>query len=267
MVNLHHTGEAVPPPLFRVGHIRTIPAASEQERNANLVLNSARVPERVPEREAHERVAVLCCYGPSLRDTWPVIAMDKFRGHDVFSVSGAHDFLVDHNVIPFGHLDCDPRERKAKLLNKPQADTEYWLASCVHPAYLDRLEGHKVSLWHAMNTSKSLLWDRVGDDEWFVVGGGCIGLRALSVLHIAGYRKFQIHGFDCSFGEDGAEHAGDHNGVLNNKMRVRIKDRWFDTSAGLISYARQFEKICPMMPEATFEFHGQGLFQTMWGQA
>jgi Protein of unknown function DUF115 len=255
----------MPPPLLPIGPIRTIPAGSEDERNNNLIANSERIKQRVEERAAHERIATLCCYGPSLKDTWPLVAMDKLRpDHDVFSVSGAHDFLLGKNVIPFGHLDCDPRARKGQLLKKPNHEVKYWLASCVHPSYVNRLEGYDVSIWHAMNTSKTLIWDHVGDDEWFVIGGGCIGLRALSVLYINGYRKFHIHGFDCSF-QDGAEHAGDHNGVLNNKMTVQFNGQTFETSAGLISYARQFEKILPMIPGATFELHGKGLFQTMWG--
>jgi hypothetical protein len=134
------------PPLVPIARVRSVSAVSDAERNANMIANSARIAQRlgigVP---AHDRVAHLVCYGPSLQKTWPSLALARhMEGQDIFSVSGAHRFLIDRNIRPVAHLDCDPRAHKAEQIGEPHRDVQYWLASCVSPKYLDKLAGHAV---------------------------------------------------------------------------------------------------------------------------
>ena len=66
----------------------------------------------------NDRWVSIVCYGPSLLDTWKTIK------RPMVTVSGAHDFLVDKGITPDWHIDCDPREHKAKMLKKPQKATK-----------------------------------------------------------------------------------------------------------------------------------------------
>jgi len=256
----------VNPPLIPIAKVRSTTAVTDVERNANMVANCARIEKRLELGiEPHDRVAHLICYGPSLLKTWPVAAMAYCAGGDLFTVSGAHRFMLDRGIAPLAHLDCDPRAHKAKQIGDPDPRVKYWLASCISPEYLDKLEGHEVELWHSYNGEASRIAFKIDPTHKMIVGGGSIGLRAMSVLYARGYRSFDIHGMDCSF-VNGLNHAGIHLGKVSEGVPVKCGDRWFDTSAVLILYARFFYKQLKMMPDAAIRLHGDGLLQHMMTQ-
>lgn len=251
------------PQLVPIVKIRSMSAVSDADRNAQVRTNCARIAKRLDiNLPAHDRTAHLVCYGPSLKDTWPSVALASAMGEDVFTVSGAHRFMIDRNIIPFAHIDCDPRPHKAEQIGKPHLDVRYWLASCISPAYLDKLSIHDVSLWHSYNGKASRIVFKLEPGQQMVVGGGSVGLRAMSILYARGYRRFEIHGMDASF-ENGEAHAGGHLGKPLEAVPVKCGDRWFDSSAVFILYARFFNKQFSMMPDAEIHLHGDGLLQHM----
>lgn len=241
--------------------IKTFAAMSEDDRFAQIKVNCQRNHIRLKdERQAHDRTAVLVCYGPSLKDTWHAAASSD---GDVFTVSGAHGFLLSRGVVPFAQIDCDPRPHKAAQFGAPHHGVKYWLGSCVHPDYLDRLVNHSVSLWHLHNGPESAdnIWS-IEPEAWLCVGGGSVGLRSISLLYSQGYRHFEIHGMDCSLSE-GETYAGEHLGKKQTTTRVRCGNRWFDSTLQLIDYARQFLDDLRLWPGATFRVHGGGLLAHM----
>ncbi len=251
------------PQLVPIVKIRSTSAVSDEDRNDQVRVNCVRLSKRLGiNLPAHDRTAHLVCYGPSLNRTWPMVAMAKASGDDVFTVSGAHRFMLDHGVVPLAHIDCDPRPHKAAQIGEPHKGVAYWLASCISPAYLDKLEGHDVSLWHSYNGKASRIVFQLEPGQQMVVGGGSVGLRAMSILYARGYRRFEIHGMDCSF-EDGEAHAGEHLGKPLEAVPVKCGERWFQSSAAFVLYARFFHKQLSMMPDAEIHLHGDGLLQHM----
>lgn len=249
-----------------IGEVRTIMAVPEDVRMEHTADNCRRIAKRLTKPggislEPHDRVATLACYGPSLRATWPRIFMDSRPDNDLFSVSAAHAFLLDRGLVPMAHIECDPRPHKAVQMGEPHMDVQYWLASCVHPDMLDKLEGYDVSLWHAYNgepTRRHIA--ELEPDQRVVVGGGSVGLRALSLLYYLGYRRFDIHGMDFSFdGQD--QHAGPHAGKPMEEIPVLVAGRVFSTSPALVSYFRQFYKQREAMFDAEFRLFGDGMLQ------
>lgn len=189
--------------------------------------------------------------------------MAKAMGHDVFTVSGAHQFLIERGVVPFAHMDCDPREHKAKQFGTPHQDVKYWIGSCVHPSYIERLDGYDCTLWHCYNKAASRDVFEIDPGHEMVVGGGSIGLRALSVLYCRGYRHFEIHAMDSCNAADDKHHAAAHYVQQYETAMVRVGDRWFNASAIHVAYARYFFKSTKMLKGATFNFHGNGLLAEM----
>ena len=245
----------------KLSPIQSIPAWSEAARFEHIKSNCARVEYRLSDdHPAHGRTAILVCYGPSLKDTWHAAA--KTEG-DIFTVSAAHGFMLEQGVIPFAQIDCDPRPHKAAQFGEPDQDIQYWLGSCVHPDYLDRLEGYDVLLWHLHNGPESAdnIWS-IEPDAWLCVGGGSVGLRSISLLYTQGYRHFEIHGMDCSL-ENGRTYAGGHLGKVKDSTSVRCGDRWFESNLSLIDYARQFLDDLRLWHGATFRVHGNGLLAHM----
>lgn len=250
--------------VLPIGRIKAISAVDNTIRNANVrancEINDRRLSIDIP---AHDRVAHLACFGPSLRKSWPLLAIAQANGEDVFSVSGSHDFLRSNGVRPVAHMDCDPRPHKVAMLTMPDHRISYWLASCVDPAYLEKLAGYEVFLWHSYNGEESTsIIGEIEPQSKMIVGGGSIGLRAMSLLYCRGYRNFQIHGMDCSF-DDGEHHAGHHLGKNAEAVQVQCGDRWFSANPVMLTYARYFHKQLALMKGATISLHGDGLLQHM----
>lgn len=244
-------------------------AVGHEERQRQVFENIKRCKDRLissPKYSAlpkHDRKAILVCFGPSLLDTWQTAVLESYEDKaDLFTVSAAHKFMVEHGYPPFAHMDCDPRSHKVSQIGEPSKQTEYWLASCVHPSYLDLLEGHKVKLWHAYNGERSMEILEHEPNQRMIVGGGSIGVRAMSLLYYLGYRKFSIHGMDCSF-HNGIHYAGEHHGKSKDVMPIKIGDRDFETNAAFVVYARYFINQSRWMKGADIHLHGDGLLRHM----
>lgn len=203
-----------------------------------------------------EGMLSIVCYGPSLRDTWKQIK------RPMMTVSGAHDFLVERGVIPDFHMDCDPRKHKAELVQRLHPEVKYRMASVVHPSFWERLAGHDVELWHLHNGPETDEWLAKHDPGANRIGGGTTaGSRALEIGSMLGYRRFEIHGMDCSF-RGKHRHAGPHHGKLQNEIQVWCSGREFYSSPQMIEAAREIIMFIANY-DAELWFHGDGLQQTM----
>jgi hypothetical protein len=247
-------------PLRELGAITSIPAMDDEVRNEHVRRNVAAVPYRLADgMPPHDRLASLVCFGPSLQRTYW-----EMKG-DVYCVGAAHSFLISKGIIPKASIDCDPRSRVADQLGDPHPNVSYWLASCINPAYVSKLSGHDLLLFHLHNgpTSAEFIWS-LEPDAWLLNGGGSVGLRSISLLYARGYRNFEIHGMDSSYAES-REYAGDHTGPEKKRIiDVRCHDRWFKTNLQLIDYARQFMTDRPLLwPDAKIRLYGDGLLQEM----
>lgn len=255
-------------PLFLANEWVSRGVMSEDERTAHVKVNIAKVAKRVVMADAHDRRAIVVCYGPSLRETWSQIETErKIYGGDIISVSGSHDFLLRRDIVPDYHVECDPRPHKAKHISRPNGQTKYYLASCVHPDVLRVVDGCDVSLWHMSNGDASIAAiEDLEPDGVLVGGGGSVGLRALALFYSLGYRQFSIYGMDCSFASD-KQHAGAHAGKKQAVVDVRCGERWFKTSPVLVTYARHFFDTVARAGGAIFSIHGDSLLQEMCKRA
>lgn len=258
-------------PHRQIGHIEVTAAVDDSVRADQVSSNCAFFTNRLTppyfkgsSLEPHGRTALLACYGPSLQTTWPVLAL-RGPADDLFSVSAAYRFLRDRKQTPLAHMDADPRAHKALQIGDIGPDTEFWLASCVHPIWQEKVPAHRVKLWHAYNGGEQTkAVEECDPGRGQICGGGSIGLRAICLLYFLGYRRIVVHGLDSSFAADGAQWAGEHLGKIKAPMEVICKGRKFITSAGMIAYARYFGKMIEILPGCQIELAGDGLLQTMY---
>jgi hypothetical protein len=186
----------------------------------------------------------------------------------VYCVGASHKFLIDREIVPYAMIDCDPRARNVDQMGKPHPSVRYWLASCVDPSYLRKLAKYDVALWHIHNgqASADFVWS-IEPEAWLLIGGGSVGLRAVSLLYARGYRNFEIHGMDSSYADD-VEYAGPHAEQKPKQLlSVRCGDRLFKTNPSLVDYARQFLTDQAIWTGAKFKMHGDGLLQAMCREA
>lgn len=253
-------------------------AVAQSARNMQAEVNCARVAARIV-TDGDGRAALPCngrrahllCGGPSTRDTWQEAVTDhNENGADIFTCSVSHKMAQEEGFLHRvkAHLDADPREHKALQIGECDTRVEYWLASCIHPTFIDKCDaaGATVKLWHAYNGQESLETLALKSErrQRMIMGGGSIGLRALSLIYYLGYHDIVIHGMDCSYGVDGADHAAEHLGKKYAPTDVYIGGRSFLTTPALITYARYFVKQMQWMPGTSVQLRGDGLLRHQW---
>jgi len=192
----------------------------------------------LPELEVRQEqpgFLTLACYGPSLKQTYREIT------RPLLSVSGAHDFLIERGRVPTYHVEADPRPHKAGMLTKASDQTEYIISAMCHPSVFEALKGRNVKIFHYENGPESQWWHAVNSPNTPLIGGGStVGLRALEVAHVLGFRALDIHGMDSSFEKNGNQWAGSHTGRPKDAFPVKAHTgRTFWTSTLMVQAARE----------------------------
>ena len=202
----------------------------------------------------------LVCAGTSLKQT-----RRELRFFDkILTCSGAHEYLIDHGIVPTWHMEGDPRAHKAVFVRRPHKRVEYLIASSCHPAVFKALTGYNVKIWHSLVDATHLLTlDHYPVGHWVLTGGTNVGLRALVVARVMGFVNIHIFGMDCS-AED-SFHVGEHpNEPPKDKYRViRVGDRDYYTTTLFLSYAKQFFHEMIQLPDVNAVMHGEGLLQAL----
>ncbi len=200
----------------------------------------------------------IAAYGPSLRDTWRELE------HPILSMSGATRFLAENGVIADYHCDMDPRLHKQKFIDPPAPGVHYLMATICHPGTWDILKDERVTLWHTMSCHGCTMQFVAEFDPGALVvnPGSTIGLAALHLGGVLGYRHFEVHGMDGSF-KDGERHAGKHYGkVQKDAITWDVFNKTYRTSKIMSNGVSETMNQLAMMPICCV-FHGEGLTQAL----
>lgn len=238
--------------------IPIIPAMTPEERLGNMRVCALQgLPLLRRKGRFTDAALTLACYGPSLADTWTKVA------HPVMTVSGAHDFLVSGGITPDYHVEVDARAHKVEFTKNAQEGVEYLMASWCHPAVWENLRGKNVTVWHPYGEQEIQDYVKsIGEEKATVGGGSTAGLRALEVAAALGYRRFAIHGMDCSYRD--SRHAGSHPNESERVIEVKVNGMAFQTSPQLYESAREFvELIFKHKLDISVALYGDGLLQEL----
>lgn len=195
-------------------------------------------------------------YGPSLADTWREIE------NPAITVSGAHDYLIERGFVPFWHSECDGRDHKTKHLEKPHHDCVYLMASICCPTVWGQLEGHRVYYWHCANGQHIVKW--IGDNDQgsiLVAGGSTMGLAAIHLAGILGFRKFRLFGFDGNI-HDGKRHAANHYGPPQKVIEQEVGGRTWLTTPQMYNACDEFTWLLEDK-SLTFDIRGDSMLKAM----
>ena len=168
--------------------------------------NCARGLPSVKKEGLRDKHVAVVGFGPSLVDTWPGLLQKKYDA--IWTVSKAHDFLVERGVIPTHHSDSDFRAHKAAYNTRWQDATCYVMATQIHPSYLDALAGRRVEFFHVVQPQGGTydmryLKQPVTFDA---------GLQTARLAYELGYRVQDWYGMDASVKSEDETHAGPHHG-------------------------------------------------------
>lgn len=265
--------EREPPPVDKLFSSHGTPAfaktavtfISEQQSIENIRAACALDLPQVEIQEPHERRMVLCAYGPSLRDS-----LDELRActDDIVTVSGAHDFLLEHGITPALHMEADAHQHKASFLTQTRPEVAYYLASRCHP---DCFEGKQnVTLWHmAHSEDENAEVRKHYPDATLVQGSISVAGRSICLGMVLGYRHFSVYGMDCSFPwdesqpfESQAQHAGRHPNPQDVFRTDPIEGRVFYSTLQLLTTAGHFLQAAMRATTCSYRIHGTGLLAT-----
>lgn len=227
-------------------------------RDEQVKLSITRIKGRIAPAEVKRTDPIaVCCFGPSLADTWEEVRAFKY----VISCSGAHKFLVERGLVPTWHCEVDPRPHKVKLIGPPHEAVEYLMASTCHQEVFDHLEGFNVKLWHVFATEEEAM-RILPATEWALTGGSSVGLRAMTIARFLGFTDQHIFGMDGCEGKTG-KHAAEHPNQPKNHCITTYEGVEYRTTTSLLECAKQTFHELDMLQDVRATFRGEGLVQAM----
>jgi len=200
----------------------------------------------------HSERAVLVSAGPSVKDQLDEIRSTKGK---IVCVKHAHDLLIENGIIPWACVLLDPRPHVQDFIENPHPDVTYIVASMCHRSTLERLieRKAKVVLYHAMVGAGE---NKIIKEGFFVGGGSCAATRGIAVLHVLGFRKMVLYGYDSCYPEK-------PTGPREDYQKVSVMGRSFWTDMELVAQAQDFEKLL-QQGFVDLTVKGDGMISHIW---
>jgi hypothetical protein len=243
--------------------VRALPNTDTETMLANVRINAARDIPWVTAQPTHGGHAVLCGGGPSLADTLPEIRRRAASGQTIFALNGVAKWLLDKGVWPDYGVILDPRAENADFVTW---QASWLLASQCHPTVFEATKNsRRTQVWHfATDGITDCLPDRAACD--LVTGTATVGITAMSLAFMMGYRKFHLYGYDSSDRETEA-HAYTQNETDAELKRVEVwcAGRKFRCGVAMYAQAQAFEEWARLFADngALITVHGDGLLPTI----
>jgi|TARA_B100000315_G_scaffold255591_1_gene299293 hypothetical protein len=255
------------PPAIEVKKLRPIPEIicgvneDKDKIRDNIRINIKRgLPQVKPYETQWEKTIGIALGGPTLKDTFPDLLEKRQNGMPVITVNGSHKYCMDNGLTPSGMVMLDSREFNNRFVYPLVEDCKYFISSQCHPSVFENLKDNKVWIWHcAGDENFDLLKEVYGDDYYPVMGGATIALRAVHMLRMLGFHKFEMYGFDsCITGDHHAyeQPENDDEEILD----VVVSGKEFICTAAHYHQAKEFVDMVSKTGEHyDLAVHGDGL--------
>lgn len=230
---------------------------------ANIKANCAN--KNVP-RIAVKKV-VICGGGPSLADHIVAIRAKQSRGFHVYALNGAAAFLKSHGIQPNAVVMVDARPQNIEFVTPADPEITYFVGSGCDPAVFDALQGQKVHMMHiaAVDGAVDMIAE-LNPGCSILMSASTVGLQALNLMHVLGYRIVHLYGYDSS-NRSGAHHA--YAQPLNDEQALRefqFQGKSYSASGPMASQAEQFAINYRKWTSQGMDLQvfGDGLLPDMW---
>jgi uncharacterized Rossmann fold enzyme/SAM-dependent methyltransferase len=257
---IHHNEGAEKPLLIPV---LVLPNTHAKVVDANITANAKLDVPWLYASEPHNKIAVICGGGPSLADSMHDIRWHWEKGHTIFGLNGAANFLANRWLAPDYQIIIDAQEITSSLVEADALHRVY--ASHVHP----QTAQYADQFFHLnFDGLEDLLPpEKVAAGGYTLVGGGVsVGITALVVAYVMGYREFHLFGYDSS-NRPGKTHAYSqpHNAMIPN-IDVEWGGQTYNASMPMKLQAEAFLRFAWQLQDAgcTLHVHGDGLLPAMW---
>ena len=257
----HPPSVQVKPKLIPVPEVICSINEEPEKIRENIKINIKRDLPQVMPYETQDKVIALAVGGPTLAETFSDLLYKKKDGMPVVSVNGSHRYCMTNGLVPSAMVMLDSREFNNRFVTPLVKECKYFISSQCHPSVFDRLEDHKVWIWHCAGETdnEDLLKEQYGDNYFPVMGGSTVTLRAIHLFRMLGFSKFEIYGFDsCIIGQHHAyeQKENDDEQVID----VVVADKEFRCTAAHYHQAKEFVQMTIKTGEYyDLAIHGDGL--------
>tara|TARA_R100000656_G_scaffold17372_2_gene16291 strand:+ start:1127 stop:1981 length:855 start_codon:yes stop_codon:yes gene_type:complete len=229
---------------------------SNIEKNIQLGL-----PQVVPYETQEDKVIALALGGATLDTTFDDLKNKHDNGMPVVTVNGTYKYCMDRGIRPSAFIMLDSREFNHRFIHKTHQDCKYLICSQCDPYVFEKLKDNQVWIWHCagQEDNEDLLKGQYNDDFYPVMGGSTVALRAIHLLRLLGFNKFEVYGFDsCVIGHHHAyeQKENDEEDVID----VIVADKEFKCTAANYHQAKEFvQMIIGTGEHYNLAIHGDGL--------
>jgi ubiquinone/menaquinone biosynthesis C-methylase UbiE len=204
-----------------------------------------------------ERPLLICGSGPSLEYT---IRMFDLKQCDIMALNGAYRTLLSWGIVPNYYVQLDARHVNVNFLDDIRPETSYILASQCHPAVFERLKYHAVHVFHMHVPTAHKVFP---GQPLYVGGGGTVGLSAMAIAAVLGYRELHMLGYDSSVTDDRLHVIPQEQNANPELMDVWIDETKYMTTAAMAEQVNDILPWCNVL-NRTFDgiqlnFVGRGL--------
>lgn len=214
--------------------------------------------ENLKSHEAHDGHAVIVGGGPSLKDLSYIeeIRQRKANGQTIIAVNASWVCLLINGIEADVHVLLDGRKENVSFVPLNPNIKRYYASQCDREVF-NRV--HNITLWHHVSASNVIKNNK--DIEVIVAGGSTVGLNAMCIAYLLGYRKLHLYGFDSSY--DGDKHHAYYQPLNDNEQIIDVTcgNRSFKAAPWMAEQVEQFRDLAPQLCNLGCEItvHGDGL--------
>lgn len=224
--------------------------------------------------QPNDGTIALVCGGPSLKTTLPELREVIEAGGKVVTVNGAYQWCIDQGIRVSMQIVIDAREFSTRFVETPVKSCQYFLAAQCHPKAFELCRDREVTIWHVLSAGEpelKLLKEYYFDHLAPVQIGTTVAIRALSLLRMLGFMKFEIFGLDSCL-LDNEHHAyaqTENDNELICSIWIKPKEgdqpkRRFRCTAWMAKQAQDFIELTQERGELFLcNVHGDGLIAAM----
>ena len=267
MIEVLHMGVASEPPSVSIGQRHPIPEIicgvnEDKEKIRDNIRKNIQLglPQVQPYETQWNKVVGLVLGGPTLKETFPDLLEKRQNGMPVITINGSHRYCMTGGLTPSAMIMLDSREFNNRFVYPLVEDCKYFISSQCHPSVFENLKDNQVWIWHcAGDDNFDLLKEVYGEDYYPIMGGATVALRAVHLLRMLGFPKFEMYGFDSCIMEDHHAYEQPENDG-EEVLDVTVAGREFRCTAAHYHQAKEFvDMISKTGEHYDLAIHGDGL--------
>jgi hypothetical protein len=258
----HQVMDGWVPQVWKIGggttlELMTVGNTSEEQRIKNIQHAVSLTLPLLYSKTQHDGHAVIVGGGPSLNDSIDEIRWRKSKGQTVFATNN-----TPSKVEADYHVMLDARPDNAAFV--PYGIPCLYASEC-HPNVYERAKnnGNPITVWHSYADGMDDVLANEHRGFTYVGGGSSVGLKAMCIAYILGYREMHLYGMDSCY-RDGHHHA--YSQSLNDGERVisvTMGDKLYKVAPWMATQVEEFKDLAGYLVSmgCTLTVHGEGLLQ------